>query len=384
MQRLCWHHGDEAITYEFLERFARNTLPRSVVFFLDTAIVTDHELPAPFWQLLNDRRIAITPSVLYELQDWIRTPRCNEGFREDVIAALTGGCPRITVIDFNRFAFNTRHAAQYYIRLLGLRKVYPVMVREKLEEQGTPFTEKDVEQICQKDLQDRGWRIAKKAMGAGHKTNMLADEELVVWCILCALLTGVDTVILTRDSDVLEQFYKALYLIDTHYHSMLIGDAYALHPWLFRHEALGASLAWMREAFQGEDDSLIQLPKEYETAFLPSVFHPVTISCWMLRGRPPTLGCSSLSFIAEREMQAILDVKTITGGLNTHRLHGRNCHICPAPNHQHIFGGWGIISKDVQIGYEDTKISVTDANLSIMRIEKIARVASCLMPPGFQ
>ena len=122
-----------------------------------------------------------------------------------------------------------------------------------------------------------------------NKPNLLADEELVVWSILHALVTGNETMILTRDSDVLEQFYKAIYLLDTHYHSMLIADRYALHPWTFKRKKLDESFRWMREAFCGEDDTLIRLPKNSDFVFLPPTAHPVMVHCFMLRQAPQNL-----------------------------------------------------------------------------------------------
>jgi len=374
--RLTWSIDKGGLSYNYLAHQIRNSSLPPAVFFLDTAFLTDHEIPETVWDALRTRRVAITPAILYELQDWIATPFYNRSFRKDVVAAITGNSPHVAFLDPTRFPFNVQRAATYYTRLLGLRKQYPRMVKETLTEKGEPFSQEDFERICQQDLQDRGWRMAKKAMGDYGKPNFLADEELVVWAILYAIVTGSETMILTRDSDVLDQFYKAIYLLDSHYHSMLIADRYALHPWTFKHRRLEESLCWMREAYCGDEDALIRLPENSAFAFLPRIGHSVMLYCRMLRGQPPHLHCSGLTFCAEIEMARVLDAKAMTRGLNTVELRGNNCHVCPAPKHQHIFGGWGIVSKDVQIQWLDTRISVTDANLSILRIEKTAHVGA--------
>jgi len=82
-------------------------------------------------------------------------------------------------------------------------------------------------------------------------------------------------------------------------------------------------------------------------------------------------------------MARLLDVKALTRGLNTNLLQGRNCHVCVAPKYQHIYGGWGIISNDVQQEWQETRISAVDMNLSILRIEKVSHLAvtPLLLPP---
>lgn len=346
------------------------------VYFLDTCFLTDHDIPEVFWDALRTRRVAITPGILHELRGWISSPSCNQCFHKDVVAALRRESRCVDLIQPVFFDFNMRETVTYYTRLLGLRKHYPCMVRKTFEELGEPFTDEDVERVCRKDLQDRGWRMAKKAMADYGKPNLLADEELVAWAILYAIATGRETTILTRDSDVMEQFYKAIYLLDTHYRGMLIADHYSLHPWTFEHRTLSdEERRWMSMAFRGDDDTLIRLPRDYESTLLPPTVLSVMVYCWLFRGRPPEIHIDGLTFGAETAMARLLDVKAITRGLNTNLLQGRNCHVCVAPKHQHIYGGWGIISDDVQQEWQGTKISVADMDLSILRIENVSHVA---------
>ena len=67
-------------------------------------------------------------------------------------------------------------------------------------------------------------RTAPATKLVGNQT----DEAPVYLAVERALITGKQTLVLTRDADVEEQF-KLLWLIDTHYREMLLADRYALH-----------------------------------------------------------------------------------------------------------------------------------------------------------
>jgi hypothetical protein len=45
-------------------------------------------------------------------------------------------------------------------------------------------------------------------------------------------MTGRETTILTRDHDLMDQFYKLIFLIDTHDQSMLFANKYVASPQL--------------------------------------------------------------------------------------------------------------------------------------------------------
>ncbi len=48
------------------------------------------------------------------------------------------------------------------------------------------------------------------------------DESLVFETVANGIRSGRPSLLLTRDRDLLEQFYKLCWLIDTHYRAMLI------------------------------------------------------------------------------------------------------------------------------------------------------------------
>jgi hypothetical protein len=66
----------------------------------------------------------------------------------------------------------------------------------------------------------RGQLIAAKARGKQGITRS-TDEEVVYVAIAHALRSGQPTAILTKDEDIQEQFYKLVWLIDTHYRGFL-------------------------------------------------------------------------------------------------------------------------------------------------------------------
>jgi len=70
--------------------------------------------------------------------------------------------------------------------------------------------------------QHLGQRSVDRDEAAGNYT----DEALVYLAVEHALTTGKQTLVLTRDADVEEQFFKLLWLIDTHYRGMLLADRY--------------------------------------------------------------------------------------------------------------------------------------------------------------
>ena len=71
----------------------------------------------------------------------------------------------------------------------------------------------------EKELGPRGFMLAKKGF-----SDLPTDEALVYLAVEFALSTGRPTMILTGDADVEEQFFKLLWLINTHYRGMLLAD----------------------------------------------------------------------------------------------------------------------------------------------------------------
>ena len=224
-------------------------------------------------------------------------------------------------------------------------------------------------------MQDRGWILAKKGLEKSGKPNLLADEELVVLAVMSSILTGHETIILTRDNDLLEQFYKLIYLIDTHYVSMLVADEYVKQPMNFPAMDM-PSVTETQNLFDGDNNELIWLPGGYlkSPALLPTVFEFVQLYCFCLAKIDNRERVSFLNFSAEREMSALFDVKGPTNGQNTLLLGKRNCHVYFAPNVAG-FAGKAAIAHDKIAHADGLSFPTVDRELSLKRIERTARIA---------
>ena len=142
------------------------------------------------------------------------------------------------------------------------------------------------------------------------------------------LLTSVTT---TSES----KFGKLVFLIDTHYRSMLLAERFATDPaahsqWRLR------NLGWYEwDRFVGVDDFLFDTgfrsPLDWREKLLPPLWGQAGLNCFWLAGGPEVLQVSIMTFCAERGMARLLEVKGRAGGLNTDRLSGKNCHYWPFP-----------------------------------------------------
>ena len=149
----------------------------------------------------------------------------------------------------------------------------------------------------QRAVGERGFLFAKKGQlqqVAGRYSN--ADEETVYTAVAHALRTGRQTVILTGDEDLLDQFYRLVYLIDTHYRSMLIAEMYRREFGSFRTHPMPTSERYL-DAFTGSANILVERDLDLPHRVLSASFTFVGISCWLV-------GASylHLTFGAEREM----------------------------------------------------------------------------------
>ncbi len=66
-------------------------------------------------------------------------------------------------------------------------------------------------------LGERGYLFARKgvAQSGPNPESRWTDEEVVYTALAHALRTGSETFVLTKDEDLLDQFYRLIYLVDT-------------------------------------------------------------------------------------------------------------------------------------------------------------------------
>ncbi len=321
----------------------------NAIVFLDTNIFT-RELDQRIWDALFSRQVYITPGVYAEMAPWLKTPFCNKAIRDRVLAALkhqvncsrdgqvpppfpeiqAGDIPKVEVL-FLGDDFKS-HGYEYYVRLLALRKVMGQAAANILTRQlgRTPSDDEFLAEV-QNRLGRRGLFIAKKGQDAATSPNKFVDEELVVMAALAAILKGRETFIISRDPDVLEQYFKLLCLMKEHYRAMLIADRYAANPEAMPFREVPVTTDGKEpQLFSGQ--SFLQFEStDVEFNPLPARFHFVNVYCFLLGGELPKMKATYCSFCAETEMAEMLRVKTATGGLSTDKLGGRNCAIHTAP-----------------------------------------------------
>jgi hypothetical protein len=321
----------------------------NAIVFLDTNIFT-RELDQSLWDVLFTRQIYITPGVYAEMLPWLKTPFCNKVIRDRVVAALkdqvncgrhgqepppfpeiqAGEIPKIEVLflgdDFKG------HGYEYYVKLLAVRKVMGQAAANILTKRlGRSPTNDEFLAEVQNHLGRRGFFIAKKGQIAANSPNKFADEELVVMAALTAILKGRETFIISRDPDVLEQYFKVLCLMKEHYRAMLVAERYAANPEAMPFRELPIKND-DKEPHRFSGSSFLQFEStDVEFNPLPAKFHFVNVYCFLLGGELPKMKATYCCFCAETEMAEMLRVKTATGGLSTDKLGGRNCAIHTVP-----------------------------------------------------
>jgi hypothetical protein len=183
----------------------------------------------------------------------------------------------------------------------------------------------------QSQVGERGFRIEVKGLEAANSPNMLTDEHLVVTAVLTAIMRGTEVFIVTRDADVLEQYFKVLCLMKEHYRAMLVAERYAANPEAMPFRELPIENDG-KELHRFSGSSFLQFEStDVEFNPLPAKFHFVNVYCFLLGGELPRIKATYCGFCAETEMAEMLRVKTATGGLSTDKLGGRNCAIHTAP-----------------------------------------------------
>ena len=172
-------------------------------------------------------------------------------------------------------------------------------------------------------------RLTACAPGPFRKAK--ADEQLALMAIFTAITGGSEVVIVTRDTDVLEQYYKALNLMKEHYRAMWFAEHYAAHFEYFPlQEVPIIDDGVQTPVFSGS--SFLQFETtDIEFRPLPPSFTFVNIYCLVLGNASSDMKVTYSCFCAEKEMEKMLKVKAATSGLNTDKLNGRNCTIRTAP-----------------------------------------------------
>ena len=247
-------------------------------------------------------------------------------------------------------------AAEYYARLLAVRKQALAIVRNDLQVQGKSLSEAEVLRECQKVVRDRGLTLAAKGDEDAENPNVFNDERQLVRAFFHALTSGQETAVLTRDTDLVEQLFKLTYLVDTHYRSMLIAREYARQPLNFREITIGAGSPL-------SNGVLLDLPFGFYRQVLPDAERGVNVTCFRFGGRGAAQKVEQLTFCADPQMLEVLEVKGRTGGRNTEELGTRNLHVCPHPDLVEELGGCSWVGEDT--GWERGRVLLAQPDVEM-------------------
>ncbi len=350
--------------------------PDDVLFFCDTSLF-DRNTDTRLWSALLNRegKVVIVPPVRRELDPWLAS---NE--QHPTARAILDGEPTVAFSGIDPEDRRGKAAAEYYIELLGLRKKLATLkVWEFEEEHGRPPDEHERHELMERlhrDLGPRGYLLAKKGAEVKNPDNLLTDETLVYLAMKTGIETGREVIILSKDEDILEQFYKLQWLLDTHYRAMLLADAYAAAPSRFvTHPMPADGDPRLKDAFIGDDDILVERPQWLiggpDAPILPPYCRPVIVNCWIVGQR-----VTKLVFCAEREMERLLHTKAATGGLNTYKFGERNLHLWLAPlNLPKKLRGCATLVRDRRTRSVSglTEIPLFDANQAVYTGERFMR-----------
>lgn len=347
------------------------SIPDDVLFFCDTSLFDDKTDMRLYSELLDrEGRIVIIPPVRRELDPWLDTHS-----EHPVAKAILGEERSIKFIEPKSDHKREESAAEYYVNLLGFRKMLLTLEFARFEQKsGQPPNNDEAKLLMQKlhqDIGSRGYILAKKGYEAAESPNLFTDEILVYLAMKTAIETGQDIVIVSKDEDILEQFYKLQWLLDTHYRSMLFADVYASDPSRFvTHSMPKVDTPWLKNMFVGDDNYLVERQNHFiigdSAPILPPYCHPVVVHCWIVGDK-----ISQMAFCAEKEMKRLLDTKGATSGLNTYKFGEKNCHLWLAPlDAPRSLRGCVAIADDDRVDFGLARIPLLDTNQAIFTGER--------------
>jgi len=301
-----------------------------VLFFVDNGFIDEQTSPRIYEALLSRKgRAGVIGRVHDELKPWMAA-HPSHVFTQAVQARSEA----ILFTDIDTTNSEKVATAEYYLNLLYLRKKLIRLAAGRFEhEHRRAPNEVELKVIRDRlhnfEVGPRGYALAKKGEAESASANRFTDETLVVTAVTSSLYESRETVILTKDQDVLEQFYKMQYLLDTHYRGMLLADRYREDPKSLSTTPMPTDNPWLSEVFDVADSILVE-PRDYTLQdLLPAEFTTSPYQCWFFGKQTNKL--VRLAVTADTAMRRVLEVKGRTSGLNSDRLDGKNCHVWLAP-----------------------------------------------------
>jgi hypothetical protein len=255
-----------------------------------------------------------------------------------------------------------RAGFDYYVSLLSLRKRFGIVAYRELRTKcGYDPTEREFRQYLSDNFDPRLAERAVKGWKDQLKPNFLADEELVVTAALTAILSGRETVILTRDNDVFDNFAKLMDLLVVDYMAFHFGLACHLNPGGC--PIFSFPVPQTHDQFKGDVVYGNVLPLHKARSLLPDEIHPVATYCYLVGNTSLDPKISLASFCLEMEMGPLLRTKWETSGKNSAFFSGRDviASISPNPNVLNIMFAIGEPQRTDYEGMDVTRMDLARA-----------------------
>ncbi len=319
---------------------------QSTFIFPDTCFISAPMLDK-FWRFGGRCLIAFAESTIPELSAWIDNPFNNKYLhdwlprairqclaqnirpdqlfrRADVLGAYGTELQPYGVVICNNAAY-LPHGYQHYLDLLGLRKLIGNVVYQALSVKlNRPATEAELKQDLNKNFPGFE-RLAFKGWKEYGKPNYFADEELVMTAVFTALAMEREALVLTRDTDVFEQFCNLMQMLSADYAAWRVGESIHHQPDFYSLKAVATSPhKLLKEGFSDDVIQEIVLPHEVMQILSPREFTPIHVHCVLIGNNTDEPKVSISSFCLEAEMKGMLNVKAETGGMNTNRFGTRD------------------------------------------------------------
>ncbi len=218
---------------------------KSNFVFPDTGFITT-EIQQQFWALGRTPVISFSEMTVAELSGWIAQPlhnsylhswlpraldHCKTSGREngplriaDVVGTVCNQLEPFQVGILNKSEM-LKYGYEYYVNLLSVRKRIGIRLANQIQsELRKPPTEHEVRNRLSREYHPRVGPIAFKGWKDQGKRNYTADEELVVSAAITAIMTGGTTTILTRDTDIFDQFTKLFQMVTGDYMCYRFGE----------------------------------------------------------------------------------------------------------------------------------------------------------------
>lgn len=352
---------------------------QETMFICDTNVFID-PVGDVVWDALLDTRILMVPAVWQELQNvWMGSPahngRVRDILRRDFADPNSNHC-RFTFFQLPTDDTEVVAATEYYVNLLAIRKKAIDIVAAEIERRnGRRPTEAELQRACNAHCGERGYQLAARAAKNPNRPFPFADEELVVTAVMSAMFSGNEVVLLTRDAGVQEQFYKFIWMLDTHYRGMLLAEDFASDPEKYRPVAIPPEDPRTALGFVGSENVLLSRTGATPYELLPQQYEPLPLYCWLFGDAGGDSVVTMLNFCAEAGMRGLIRTKGRTAGRNTERFGGRNCHLYLFPLSFDPLGAYAIVGDDRRCAVgEKVTVPWLDLQQSLFEAERFRRV----------